>query len=57
MPRFDYRCDNCLITTEISRSFHIEPDSPLCPKCEQPMTRIYTPTPAIFKGDGWAGKT
>lgn len=57
MPRYDYRCDNCLVTTEVQRSFHIEPEAPLCPKCDKPMQRVFDATPAIFKGDGWAAKS
>lgn len=58
MPRYDYRCEQCLVTTEITKTFQqLDVTAPLCPKCDQPMTRIYNPTPAIFKGDGWAGKS
>lgn len=57
MPRYDFRCEDCQVTTEITRHVFVELQPPACNKCNRPMTRIYNPTPAIFKGDGWAGKS
>ena len=52
MPTYDYRCEKCQITVEVMHS--VSEHGPKC--CEQPMNKVFSATPAIFKGDGWGGK-
>ena len=52
MPNYDYRCEQCQITVEVSHS--VSEHGPSC--CGKPMQKVFAATPAIFKGDGWGGK-
>lgn len=52
MPTYDYRCEKCQMTVEVMHS--VSEHGPKC--CEQPMNKLFSATPAIFKGDGWGGK-
>ena len=54
MPNYDYMCDKegTLIVLELPMDHKI----PDCQVCDEPLRRVYTAVPAIFKGDGWAGK-
>ncbi len=54
MPNYDYMCDKegTLIILELPMDHKI----PNCQVCDEPLRRVYTVVPAIFKGDGWAGK-
>ena len=54
MPNYDYMCDKegSLIVLELPMDHKI----PNCQVCDEPLRRVYTAVPAIFKGDGWAGK-
>ena len=54
MPNYDYMCDKegTLIVLELPMDHKI----PNCQVCDEPLRRVYTAVPAIFKGDGWAGK-
>jgi len=55
MPFYDYKCEGCGGIYTIHHSFHqVHPVS--CSKCDTPMVKQLSATPAIFKGDGWAGK-
>jgi len=55
MPRYDYWCDRCEEQFEIELTIHAANITMSC-HCGSPMRKIYSPTPTIFKGDGWAGK-
>jgi putative FmdB family regulatory protein len=54
MPNYDYMCDKegTLIVLELPMDHKI----PDCQVCNEPLRRVYTAVPAIFKGTGWAGK-
>jgi predicted nucleic acid-binding Zn ribbon protein len=54
MPNYDYMCDGegTLIVLDLPMDHKI----PYCQVCDKPLRRVYTAVPAIFKGDGWAGK-
>lgn len=54
MPKYDYKCNVCGMTQEIHREFG-EDFEPTC--CQSTMSRVWTATPAHFKGGGWAGKS
>lgn len=51
MPTYVYQCDTCG-RFEKWQSFS---ESPLtsCPTCEEPVRRVITPAPIVFKGSGW----
>jgi predicted nucleic acid-binding Zn ribbon protein len=57
MPRYDFECPGGDETIEIEFPITAAPIDVMCTICGAKMTRIYTPTPTIFKGDGWAGKS
>ena len=52
MPKYDYTCSKCGMTQEITREFG-EDHEPTC--CQQTMSRVWSATPAIFRGGGWGG--
>ena len=53
MPKYDYKCNKCGMTQEITREFG-EDYEPTC--CQESMSRLLSATPAIFRGGGWGGK-
>ena len=55
MPSYDYKCEKCSSVVEITRAFD-EESSPSCTYCQSYMSRVWTATPAHFKGGGWGGK-
>jgi hypothetical protein len=55
MPKYDYQCDKCGIGVEFEKSIH-EETSPTCTGCSTIMSRVWSATPAHFKGGGWGGK-
>lgn len=57
MPKYDYFCGPCNNSLEVERSIFAEEVPPECVGCEKPMKRDYSPTPAHFKGLGWAKLT
>jgi putative FmdB family regulatory protein len=52
MPLYDFKCEQCSNTFELSLSFENK-DLQYCEDCENPLVRIYTQVSAIFKGTGW----
>ena len=52
MPKYDYKCNRCGSTQEIERGFG-ESYAPTC--CQDSMSRVWSATPAIFRGGGWGG--
>ncbi len=52
MPIYEYRCDNCGMTTEIIQKIS---DQPLtkCKKCSKQLRKQISPPAIIFKGSGW----
>jgi putative FmdB family regulatory protein len=55
MPLYDFKCEQCSNTFELSLSCENK-DLQYCEDCEKPLVRIYTPVGAIFKGTGWGSK-
>jgi putative FmdB family regulatory protein len=54
MPKYDYECAGEEVIMEFDLAFDHEP--PACTTCGAKMRRIFTATPAIFKGTGWGAK-
>ena len=52
MPKYDYKCNTCNSVQEIHREFG-EDYEPTC--CQMGMSRVWSATPAIFRGGGWGG--
>jgi putative FmdB family regulatory protein len=55
MPIYEYRCDKCDKSRELVAAI-VQKYEVTCDNCNVPMWRVWHPTPAIFKGEGWAGK-
>ena len=55
MPNYEYECDREGLS--IVLQLPMEHEIPLCQGCGFELSRVYTAVPAIFKGDGWAGKS
>ena len=55
-PTYEYKCPNCGEKITRRNSMTEQFPSPMCGDCLVEMIQVYAPTPAIFKGDGWAGK-
>ena len=51
MATYEFRC--CGITQEITVSIREQLPKPKCSVCNGDMARIYSTTPAIFKGKGF----
>jgi putative FmdB family regulatory protein len=58
MPTYEFKCDQCGMMEFISRAIDADGDvnAVNCLQCQSPMTRIWSATPAIFKGTGWGSK-
>jgi putative FmdB family regulatory protein len=54
MPKYDYECPGEEVIVEFDLAFDHEP--PACTTCGAKMRRVFTATPAIFKGRGWGAK-
>ena len=54
MAKYEYQCLKCETITEVERSIGHDEKRPKC--CRKNMVRIYSATPAIFKGKGWGGQ-
>jgi putative FmdB family regulatory protein len=54
MPKYDYECAGEEVIVEFDLAFDHEP--PACTTCGAKMRRVFTATPAIFKGRGWGAK-
>lgn len=54
MPRYNYKCNECASTLEVTRSIH-EPDTVQeCYWCEHGIyKRMYIPAAVQFKGSGF----
>lgn len=56
MPTYEYICDQCFETETLRFEFY-EEHAANCGACDTPMRKLYKPTPAHFKGSGWAGRS
>jgi putative FmdB family regulatory protein len=55
MPTYDFACRGCNEENTQAFGFY-ENHVVICPKCENPMTKVISATPAVFRGSGWGGK-
>lgn len=54
MPTYQYRCTSCAHEWEEQRTVDDRDYDLTCPTCStKTITRVYTPTPAVFKGSGF----
>ena len=54
MPKYDYKCDICGDEAEFYFSIHDDlPQEILHLECKGNYRRVFTPTPAVFRGSGW----
>ena len=55
MPTYEFECPECHLIVE--KYFHLYSEMIMsCDVCDCPMKKRFAATPAIFKGEGWAGK-
>ena len=54
MPKYDYECPGEEVIVELDLAFDHEP--PACTLCGAKMRKVFTATPAIFRGTGWGSK-
>ena len=54
MPNYDYKCPECGQTEVIHHSIQDSDNSYHCPECDWVMKKVFSATPAVFKGQGWA---
>ena len=52
MPAYDYRCNQCNLSSEITHGWHDRPVIP-CTYCNEPMVKVIAAAPAHFKGKGF----
>ena len=52
MPKYDYQCDTCQMTMEITAVIGSAPESIKC-TCGGQLTRTYSAPGVIFRGTGW----
>lgn len=55
MPSYDFKCNACKIEFTVASSLEsLEKQGVKCPVCHKPdVQRVYTPTPVIYKTDGF----
>ena len=53
MPTYEYNCMGCETHVEITRSIKEEEVIPLCKKCNNPMSKIYSTFGIHFNGSGF----
>ncbi|GAB4274491.1 MAG: hypothetical protein Kow0056_02860 [Coriobacteriia bacterium] len=52
MPVYDYRCEPCRTTFEVTRPVS-DRSEVLCPECGSAAKRVFSPVGVIFKGSGF----
>lgn len=53
-PAYDFQCPSCSSVIEVTRAFSDNSADPQCADCSVEMNKVFTATPAIFRGNGWA---
>lgn len=53
MPRYEYRCTDCLHRVIVQRPVDNRDDPLACPACEQPTERLIGDTPFVMEGKGY----
>jgi putative FmdB family regulatory protein len=56
MPKYDFKCESCQVTSESSFPIEQGPSPAVICKCGGEAFRVYAATPSHFKGGGWGGK-
>jgi len=55
VPNYDFTCLRCDVTVE--KYFAFEDNSrPTCDKCGEFLNKVFSATPAHFKGGGWGAQ-
>jgi putative FmdB family regulatory protein len=52
VPLYDYYCDDCQETFEVSQKFTDEPLT-TCKSCSGPVRKLISAPGIVFKGSGW----
>jgi putative FmdB family regulatory protein len=52
LPTYDYKCARCNLSQEINHGWDNRPMI-LCNYCNEPMVKVISATPAVFKGKGF----
>lgn len=55
MPNYDFTCIKCDITKTIYLSFE-DNSRPTCDTCGEFLSKVFSATPAHFKGGGWGAQ-
>lgn len=53
MPKYDFKCPSCGSIEEYEHSVNDDPTLE-CEDCCVEVKKMFTATPAIFKGQGWS---
>jgi putative FmdB family regulatory protein len=53
MPIYEYRCKQCEISKQISRSFSDKDPGYKCDTCNSDLIRVYSNVGVAFKGSGF----
>ncbi|MGA1048897.1 MAG: FmdB family zinc ribbon protein [Minisyncoccia bacterium] len=53
MPRYEYSCEECNLSVEISKPFSESDSYELCQHCGNKMSKIYGTIGIQFKGSGF----
>jgi len=54
IPNYEYRCPECSAMVIFRKDFNDDTD-PECIVCDKPMRKVFSATPAHFRGGGWGG--
>lgn len=52
MPTYQYRCQDCSNELEAVQKF-TDPALTVCPTCQGPLRKVYSPVGVVFKGSGF----
>ena len=55
VPKYDFTCMKCDTTVEMHIGFD-DVHRPVCEKCGEFLTKVWTPPAVHFKGGGWGAK-
>ena len=53
MPLYEYKCNGCNITFDVTRSYQERETAIECPACGLDSTRVYSVPGVQFKGTGF----
>ena len=55
MPKYDFKCVTCQVTSEAFFPIADGPAPAIVCECGGEAFRVFEPVPAQFKGGGWGG--